>query len=139
MLIVDRTARKIDETQRWVLDGMRALKPEDVQTLVVVNKCYETEVGRYERLTRRPQEQMPPGPVASSHSCDLALIEIPNRTLIGSVTLTRPPQLVVGRGSSGVAGRPNEENPEVGRVSSGSRTEAGPIAAPFERNPSLSG
>ena len=109
VLIVDRKLRAVDETQRWVPDGMRALRPEEVQTLIAVNKCYETEVGQYERLTRRPQSQMPPGPVASEHSCDLVLIDLPGRTLIGSATLTRPARLVISRGSSGAAGRPNEE------------------------------
>ena len=109
VLIVDRKLRAVDETQRWVPDGMRALRPEEVQTLIAVNKCYETEVGQYERLTRRPQSQMPPGPVASEHSCDLVLIDFPGRTLIGSATLTRPARLVISRGSSGAAGRPNEE------------------------------
>jgi len=109
VLIIDRKLRRVDETQRWVPDGMRALRPEEVQTLIAVNKCYETEVGQYERLTRRPQSQMPPGPLVSEHSCDLVLIDFPGRTLIGSATLTRPPRIVIGRGSSGAAGRPNEE------------------------------
>src|SRR5215510_7943363 len=108
VLMVDRKLRAVDEAQRWIPDGMRALRPEEVQTLIAV-KCYETEVGQYERLTRRPQSQMPPGPVASEHSCDLVLIDFPGRTLIGSATLTRPARLVISRGSSGAAGRPNEE------------------------------
>ena len=108
VLMVDRKLRAVDETQRWVPDGMRALRPEEVQTLIAVN-CYETEVGSYKRLTRRDTTQMPPGPVASEHSCDLVLIDLPGRTLIGSATLTRPARLVISRGSSGAAGRPNEE------------------------------
>src|SRR5262245_60010553 len=109
VLIVDRNARRVDEAQRWVPDGMRALKPEEIQTLIVVNKCYLTEVGQYKRVTRRPPENMPPGPVASEHSCELVLVGLPGRALIGSLTLTRPPPGVIGRWTSGAAGRPNEE------------------------------
>jgi len=111
VLIIDRKARRVDEAQRWVPDGMRALKPEEVQTLIVVDKCYLTEVGQYKRVTRRPSENMPPGPVASEHSCDLVLIELPGRALIGSLTFTEPPPPAIRStlSSSGAAGRPNEK------------------------------
>jgi hypothetical protein len=108
VLIVDRKSRTVDETQRWIPNEMRALRPEEVQTLIAVDKCYYTEVGRYERLTRRPNPAA--GPIAFEHSCDLTLIDLPSRTLIGSSTLTEPPPIIIRPPfPSGVAPRPEEK------------------------------